>query len=256
MHVIAFFKKNWKINLIILIFTIILILTFVIYYFNITTFNQSSTPSFKGYTELKTRVIEIGKDTEISSQPLYSRFVNKLKVLENPNITDKERYKNLQDSFMLLRVLYSETNNSKLYSFEEYFGNFVKDNFPKLYKKSDFTFFCQDPACAGTSPQPSEILTIVEEIKNSDFPDPVKNSTIKDLLNIGYLPNQDKSDKFGNYAFMANLIKNYGSFSKTNVNEKISNDIFRFLQKTFPTQYEDALKSPQASKSGIIDFNK
>lgn len=250
---------NLKILASLAIFALIIIAVVLIYLLNIGNLpflnEQQPSSNLKNYQVMKQKIIDLGKDPSISSQSLYTKFVSEFLLLEQPGLKDTDKYQALQKSYIFLNEFYSVSNNSKLYPFEKDFIAFAKDNFPNQFHSYQFPYFCQDPSCS-TSSVPQDILNTIEDVKNSDFPTDVQQTTITDLQNISYLPQNNKFDIFDNYAFMAALIRSYSGFTKNNSNIKISNDIYRFLYKNYSEQYASALKSPQASASGILDFNK
>lgn len=248
------FYKNKKVSFILLLVVLVIILTGFIYYINFTDGQVSNTAvgnNLIGYQEFKQKANQLAQDPSIAKTPLYARFVQTLSVLEDKSSTDENKYKALTNAGNFLQSLYADTNNHDLYLFNSNLASFTQKNFPKLYKKSDFLINCMDSICAD-SKQPEQITGIIEQLKQSDFPEDVKNSSIKDIVNTGYYSDKNLLTKAANYLILASIINSYSSFTKTGVNVKISDSLYNFVKSYYPEQFEKLTKTPAATSSGLI----
>lgn len=260
MYFVDLFKKN-KVALITLSLVVLIILLLgTLYYLSssegIFLKNSNTAGSdLKNYTILKAKINSITSDTYLGNQPLFSKIISKLNIVENKQNSEEKRYQGISDAAFYLQAFYSSTNNPKLYPLISSFDIFAKENFPKYYEKRDFVYYCQDQTCAE-SPQPQEIKNIIEEIKASDFPEEVKQSTVRSLLNVGYLSKKDSETKFYKYLLIAQIVRGYSDFTKTGVNTKIADTIYNYAISAFPENYKELLKSPRATQSGLIQIQK
>lgn len=190
-----------------------------------------------GYNELNYSLEKVAKNTELANHGEFGRTIENLNKAKNgKNINDQ--YLSLENSFSHFNALYSQTNNQSLYKILPQFGKIAKANFPQNYKEANFSFFCQDPSCSDSS-QPKEILKIVEEINNSDFPDNVKKTTARDVLNIGYITSKNRAVRALSYLSMVEVISSYGGFSSSSANIEIASDLKKYVTKEYSNEMKN-----------------
>lgn len=255
MQFLELIKKN-KLPVIIAIVAIIAGILGAIYYLdssnkNIPPSNSTLGSNLKGYSDLKQKTNQLSEDSTIAQTPLYTRLIKTLSVLEDNKSTDENKYRALTDVDKFLQSLYADTNNHKLYILHYDLVSFAEANFPKLYKKIDFAMNCLDPICAD-SKQPEQISGIIEQLKQSDFPEDIKTSAIKDVINTGYYSDKDLLTKAGNYLVLANIIRSYSNFTKTGANTTISDNLYNFVKLYYPEQFKKLTKTPAATSGGLI----
>ena len=194
-----------------------------------------------GYSEsllsLRGEITAIGnKDPQIRGNGAYDRLNTNLDIVANESSSDSDRYEALKESFVFFYGLYQETSDNKLYPVNQDFQDFAKRYFPKHYDEVDFTYFCQDPVCAD-SETPQEILEIVDELKKSDMPERIAETTANDILNDSYLSEKDKELKVENYIISISILRGYDDFSPSKINQKIADDILNFVKNKYPEEY-------------------
>ncbi len=190
-----------------------------------------------GHETLKEAIANVNSDPAMANNNQFTRFVEAFNMAySSSSKSNQERYNSLTDSASFLQGAYSATNNPKLYKLSGYLDEFAKENFVSLYKKIDFSYYCQDPTCADST-QPREISDITKEIEESDFPDYVKKSTSRDIINVGYISDKEKTVKALSYLFIADTIESYSNFSPSKENLKIASDLKKFVEKTYPEEF-------------------
>jgi len=235
---INFLKKN-KILLIILIILVIICLV-VLINSRLLNNNQSTKTAteLKGYDVLKQNIDELDKDQSIPKNARFQDLKEKIISLEDPNQSKKQKYDILASTETNLFDTYLLTKNNKLYALSSKINAFSKTNFPQYYKENDFKLLiCYDPICAD-SPQPKEILSIIDEINSSNLPDDVKKSDTDILYIYTYATKEQAYARVENYYFLAQMIKKSSDYEKVGLNIKISDEIMTYLNNN----YADFLK--------------
>lgn len=235
--------KN-RLGLIILVlFLLIIAFIGVIYYLDQkSTMQPTNTTGLKGYTALEQKLKSLGKDQSIGTSNAYIRAVKRLNSLTDKNLSEKDKYQALSQAQVLLFILYSDTNNPKLYPTQKDFRDFAKENFPKLYnEKEDFLIGCVDSTCAD-SPQPPEILDIVNDIKSSTLSAHLQQNLTRYILNVGYMPKNAVKARGSAYLIRVELINDaFGTpYGETN---PISNKLKKFIKENYPEQYKEAFET-------------
>lgn len=240
-QVVYFFARNKVIILLIGLVILIVFLTSFIFYLN-SPKNQStiSSSQIQAANVLKQKVDSIlSADSKASGLNEGTRLDQKFNIVEDTSTSEKEKFDALAIIADFSQSLYSSTNNPKLYSYiNTDLINYAKKYFPKFYNNSNFVYPCQDTSCED-SPQPKEILKIIDEINASDFPDQVKKDLSRDLINTGYRSQKEEIGKFNQYLIIASNIKNNSWFSKTGETLKIAQDLENFIKETYPREYKN-----------------
>lgn len=247
------FSTNKKVFLLFLILVIILILIASIFLINSRSNNLSSPSSIN--SGLNSLVVEI--DQKITAEDKKTSQYQKAKnLLREAGIANdpKEKYGALKHATESLQLLYSTTHNNVLYFIiNDDIVNFVKKNFPDLYDERYFSYPCQDPKCAEDS-QPPEILSIIEDIKNSDFEKLYKEEYSNNLLNTGYIP-ESENTRFTIYMITVRSLINQPDLSPSGANITISNKIRDFLKTQYPIEYTELEKFEKEIKIENQDEN-
>lgn len=152
--------------------------------------------------------------------------------------SESEKIKYIEALFTEIVFNYSETNDPNYVKTLELIKSYISKNFPKYYSenKDTYNYPCIDPSCADT-PQPKEILNIVEEIKKSDLPKELQTTLIMDLINTGYRSKTQNETKATQYFLLAQDLKNNIDASKTKQNIIIGDKLLNFIKNNFPTEY-------------------
>lgn len=233
-------KEN-KAFIVATLFILIIAATATVFFLNrnntLQTSNQTLTSNLVGYDALKQKLTALSSDSTITNQAFYRKTINRLSLLENKTASDAAKYQSIVIAAADMNNLYASTNNHKLYSFPDDFIKVAKTNFPKLYRSTDFLpIVCIDLECAQ-NPQPPEILRIVEEIKNSNIPLVVKDSFVRDLLNAGYINNNQLDNKIFTYIVVAHIFQTSGALKQAGLNQVLSAELNDYIRKSYPEQY-------------------
>ena len=242
MQFFSFSKNKGKIILIICLLALIVLISATIIYLNnsdrVSSNNVAVDFGLKGYSQLKTEVNNLFSDQTIAQSPAYTKFFTQLTTVENVNDSASNKYHSLTLAYRNLTEAYNQTNDHALYNLPQELNNFTKVNFPKLYKQNDFAkIYCADTTCADT-PQPPEMLKVVDEINASNIPAPVKVTFVRDLTNAGYLSKNNTQFKTFAYIIVAGAFNGSGALTKAGLNEKLSQEILDYVQKTYPNEYK------------------
>lgn len=241
MHLFDVLKRNYKQLIFIGIIIIILSSIGIIYFINYNNPPKSAKITYKsdlkGYSELRPKIDSLLENPNVPPV-MVSRVSLKYKTLEDNEKSSKDKYDATLAINFYLNSLYSDTNNPIFRPISEDLGNFAKLNFPTLYEKKMFDTVCQDKSCAE-SPQPKEILKIIDDIKKSNLPDELKKTTAQDLLNPGFLPNNKRSGKVRVYFIILNTIKGFTTDYPSKEIQNIYNELDNYLEKYFSSEYED-----------------
>lgn len=231
MRILSFLRSNLKFSLLLLILAVIPLILFLISYID----TKSQSP-IKGYADLNEKIDSLSKDSTIAQDGQYLRMVEKFNDLGATN-SYRQRFKDFQDAYQFLMGAYSYTNNPKLYPLAKDFLTFGQENFPKDFKKNDYPIFCLDPTCAE-NPQPKEILSIIDFLNSSDFPDYIKESTVNDIKNVGYLSDKDINSKVLSYLAIADNIKN-DKHSSSSANLEIAKRLQDYVINKYPAKLKE-----------------
>ncbi|MEK7551643.1 MAG: hypothetical protein AAB532_03515 [Patescibacteria group bacterium] len=242
LHISFLFAKN-RVRLIVLslLFLILIIIGIIFYldYSKDNLINQSS--GLKGYTQLQVRIKSLASDKEIASSNYYLRAFEKINNLSSNKLSNKEKYESLVQARIFLSSLYSDTNKKSLYQIHKDLRGFAQNNFASYSNgKNDFPITCMDSSCAD-SPQPTEIINIVNDIKTSSISSRLKNDLIIHLQNVGYLPKTNTKLKATAYLIMLDVMKDYYGITKSGSNP-IVNEYITFLGKYYPEEYKKSLE--------------
>lgn len=230
-------KRKYFVVILILIFVIVLSIGSILHLDNSAPNNAVKT-NYSEYDTFKQTFISLASDSSLADKPDYIRMMSKLTLLEDNSLSEKNRYQALVSAGSYLETLYMSTNNHKLYGLTEKMSIFAQKNFPKFYKKTYFMpTICVDSICAK-NPQPKEILKIVDEIEKSSIPEVVKDSFVQDLLNPGYINDNQVENKVLTYAIVSGILRTSGALTDVGLNEKLSDELNSYLQKTYPELYK------------------
>ena len=210
--------------------------------------------NYVGYDTLQQQINSAALDPSINQSPHFAKFNNYLQSAQNGTISEKNRYASLTNAAQELMVLYVYSSDPKARSLLTALGVFAKANFPKYYKANIFTYYCQDPSCSDDYPSP-EFLGILTEIKNSDFPAPVKNDTAQYLLSVSYTQKQDVSFKVRMYLLTAATIRGYSQFTQTGANVKIADDLTNYVKEQYPKEFQSVSQNSAAANSRLNTQN-
>ncbi|MBI3984483.1 MAG: hypothetical protein HY344_00880 [Candidatus Levybacteria bacterium] len=197
--------------------------------------NQTEPEGLEGYNELNKQATTFVKENAPrSSQRISTQFGK----IADKNLSDKEKYEATKLLFTDLIFVYADTNNPEAAKILDNIISFAKDNFPKEYNEEDDKLYypCLDESCAD-SPQPPEILTIIEDIKESDLDPRLKESVIEDLTNTGYRSKDEAKTKVYQYLLIAEDLKENAPKSPTNVNAELADKIIDFVKTQYPDEY-------------------
>lgn len=249
-RVVSFFKKNKIVLIILALLFLIAILSGTIFYLST---RQSPTSikiasNLKGYEQLKDKVTALGQDKTIVNNGNYGRLVRHLSSLENTTLSDNEIYDIIKNVGYDILFLYSDVHNPKVQKVYYDVETLAKVNVPKLYKKEQFFIYCQDTTCQDT-PQPSEILAIIEEIKASSVADYAKQAQIDNLLNVGYVSKNLPEVRVFSYYNVSRIIRNDGEFTNEGINNKIADEVYNYVLKTYPEELKKELGQENSTGS-------
>lgn len=234
-------RNKYNLVLIALILLLIIVVSIVIVYLNI---SQNNTVQRNTNLTIKTNEIINTIEETISptakERPEYSRVSTYLNQLRAANTPD-EKYIALKNATSGIQLIYSLTNEPELYKLiNTDINNFAKENFPDLYSPVDFEYPCQDPACAKNPNQPSEILSIVNDINSSDFPDEYKEIYSNNVLNANYLP--DDKSKVLTYMIAIRNLEASSDLSSAGLNIEIANNLRQYVTSEFPEEFKEFTK--------------
>lgn len=223
---------------------IVIILAVVILLMNQNTISFNSIGNnLKGYSNLKTgfKSLKLPQDT-------IKNVTDQFNILENNKSTPQDDYNSVLRITFFLSHAYSISNDHSIYSYiVKDLNSFAKTNFTKYYKTQDFKITCQDALCAE-SPQPTEIIKIINEINNlTSIPDYDKKAATQNLEYAMYFPNNPRFSKASMYYQAETNIRFDPFFIKANVNQKIADEIDAFIKQVYPDQY-NKLNKPNINK--------
>lgn len=236
---------NNKLFFLILIVTIVIILISGFIFFldkpnnNSSYFDGSDIKRFKSF---KNKIVLLSNESRFKNNDTFLGLLKDLNTVQNKKLSTEERYKAMEHSVGIIQIFYSDFNDPKLYDLVKEYNQIAKESFPKYYNSQKFSYPCQDSTCAET-PQPEEILKIIEDIQSSDFPDQVKKTLSKDLENAGYLPNNERIIKASIYYSLAKMIEQNKDLSNKGDDKKIINKIISFLKAEYKNEYEEIIKN-------------
>lgn len=234
MRLLDFIKRNKLFSTFIVV--VLILLGEIGYTYYITSkSNQKEPNGLNGYNELYKKVVDI-QNTQLSKNSEYFRAIKYLAKTKSESSKNQE-YSDLSISFSFIESVYARTNIHEFYSLAKDYDTFAKANFSNLYKTNDFFIPCMDTACAD-SPQPQEIISIINEINGSTVPDLIKKSFVQNLTNITYISKTQAHLKTDGYLIVAAAIENSGSFKRLGLNTKLANEIIDFLKKEYPKEYQ------------------
>lgn len=196
--------------------------------------NQVNTQYKQSLSSLEDKLNALAKENNQTKSATFQKAMASLDKLKQENLSDKDKYTALQNTMEYYIHWYRNNNIHAVYTNSYLIGDFAKEYFLSYYKKDDFAINCQDPKCA-TVPQPAEIDKIIADIKASDFPAEVKESTIIDIQDDGYFQHAD--DRARNYLESADIIKGYDYYSPNKTNRKIADELIAFVKDKYPNEY-------------------
>lgn len=238
MEFLNFFKKNKLFDLL-LVSLFVLILEIGYLYYTNSKKGAVDVNGLKGYNELYLNLTAIS-DSQLQQNSEYARSIKYLlKIKEDKN--KDQQYKDFQSSFGYLLNAYASSNNHKIFTLGNSFKKFAEENFPGRVKGHSFEIVCMDPQCADSA-IPSGLAHIIDEVKQSQAPDPVKNSFINNLMNMSYISEKNTYSKAFGLLIMVNALKHSGAFTKLGLNEKLSNELLNFIKTAYPQDYKSLVE--------------
>lgn len=244
-------KRNKLLLLLISLLILILIIIGTILYldkeFNFINFFSKINPSdnqtsFSNYNQLKTDITSLmRKDKRIATYPDFQKMIKAINKIEDKKLSKEEQYNSLLAAIEYLSFAYSTSANHNLYDLEKKLEDFIRENFPEK-NYPNVKPACFDPICAQNA-QSKEINNIINDIKNSNIPDYLKENDINNLTMTGYVNNEHAMLKTNNYLEIAESIKNSDLYKNAGLNLKIYDQINDYVKKNYPKEYEDFQKN-------------
>jgi len=232
---------------IILLFLVIIIIILAISFFVLNSRLNPLTNTTNYNAELNSLIVSLDKNysSKEKESPEYEKAINLFR--NTSSLSDqKAKYRDFKAGTSDLQMLYSITGQSYMYKIlNEDLAVFAKKHFPESYEEEMFIYPCQDPECAD-SRQPPEIISIINELKSSDFPEIYKDLYERNLLNTGYEPSDDKHLKAFQYYSTAKSIALSSDLSPSGAHTTISNKLFEFIKNNYPQDYEQFKRSEEA----------
>lgn len=224
--------------MILLIIGIIIIFAELRLIYNINSRNNGGVISVKSdlkdYDIIKQQLAILDTDSTISENARYQKLKKYLISLESPTLSKKQKYDNLALAKSNLFDAYISTKNNKLYVFSNKLTDFTKTNFSEYYNvKKDIRLVCFNLDCAD-SPQPKEILYVVQEINSSNLPSEAKSIDTEILIIYSFTKKDEAIARVKNYYYLANMIKRSSNYEKAELNIKIYNEIIDYLKNNYP----------------------
>lgn len=250
MQVIAVIKRHSTLLLaLLLVIFIIAVSAEILYLHNSGALKTTNKISYVGYDAFKQQIDAASLDSNIKQSPHFTKFINFIQLIQDGSKSEKDRYKTLTQGKTELLYLYTFGSNPKARTLLDALNIFAKTNFPKEYKQIDFSYPCQDPSCSDDPPT-QEFLNIINELKSSDFPAPVKNDMAQYLLSLGYYQKSNSVVKAQLLLMAANIIRGYSTLTQTGANTKIADDLYNYAKIHYSNEFEILMKT--ASQSGIF----
>jgi hypothetical protein len=214
-------------------------------------FKSFSNKNYQGYDAFQQQVNAIATDPNLNKSSYFSKFMSQLDILENKNADEENKYASLAQANSELQLLYSFTGNPKVRNLLDALNTFAKNNFPTQYQQNQFSYYCQDLGCTD-DPPPPELLKIVDEIRNSDFPTSVKSVNSQHLLSISYFQKKDVATKVYRYLGFAYAVRGYAYLTKTGANTKIADDLYNYVKSYYPKEFHALATQPGAIRTGLF----
>lgn len=257
MQFLDFIKKYKALISVIIIIIVVIFAIFSITYFKTLNSSQQTGSNFavgsdlKGYDALKQSIDAVSNNSQVLADGNYGKLLNQFGIIGDKSASSKSRYAALIAAQTETTYIYTDTHNAKFSDINKNLDYVAKANFPQYYKSQSFILHCQDSGCQDT-PQPPEILNIIDEIKASSVADYAKQTAIDNLTNVGYISSKnDMESRIYSYITMSGLIREDGEFVKSGVGVKFSNEIDDYLLANYPDVVNKVLgeKNTQASKA-------
>lgn len=186
---LRFQQKNTLIKILILssIITLLVLITILIYINFINPINRTETAEFNS------EILNLVKGKGGSSGAIEN-FEEVSQILADTKKSPDEKYQALTNLSFYLSSEYTATKDPSIRTFSKnVVGKYAKDNFPDLYRDSDFNIPCSDPEC-GQELDP-EIKKIINTLVNSKV-DPVVIDVIsRNLTTAGHVPDSAFDNK-------------------------------------------------------------
>lgn len=152
---------------------------------------------------------------------------------------------------------YSSSHNPKLREFLEALDNFVSQNYPEFYRKSDFYVLCSDEECGKIS-IPAEIAKIKEEIEKNDLG--LNKQTMLNALYDASLvvenptTEAEKNRQRDNYLFVLQLLEEEAKRGNQ-LAASLTKDLENYLKANLNIDFKE-LKSriPVATEGAKINY--
>jgi len=250
MRFIAVFKQYKLLFFISFLAILILALMATIIYLN-SRGNFINTPgktviNYAGYDTLQQQINSAALDSSINQSPHFAKFQSMIQLSTDGSKSEKDRYTIILQGQTELLYLYTFGANHKATVLMDALSAFAKSNFPKEYKAANFSYPCEDPSCADSPPSQS-YSDIINELKNSDFPAPVKSDTAQYLQSLSYYKQSDSLTKTQLVLQTASVIRSYSTMTQTGANVKIADDLYNFAKTGYPADFATLAKSKSAS---------
>lgn len=190
--------------------------------------------------ELQAELNRLSKIPQVSQTGTYNKLRFTLTELNRKNTSAEKKYEHLKDLWENVVGTYQTTSDPELYKLQLVLIEYIKANYPDE-DLQNYKPLCYDPNCAE-NPQPKEIASVINKIKNSTLPDYVKSTDVQNLISFGYVNDNWRSLKVDSYLIFADLVKYDPEYTRANLNTSVSNEIHSYVKKEFPKEYEEYLK--------------
>lgn len=186
---------------------------------------------FSGYFNSESKMLsqEIKQISSENSDYLPEDLIEaELKTFNNPSSPDIKKYNALKSIFYLFDNAYANTNNPEIRLFISEMDKYASENLKRVYVKGEFYTACVDETCGEATP--SEIESIIEEIRKLPIEEEWKNSITFNLRNASHIPydtNFNKQDKLITYSLaigqLVSLDNKEASVSAENLRKYLKN---------------------------------
>ncbi len=187
-------------------------------------------------SEFTRQLNELSQKLSASGEQQQFIDTNKRILAELSNIKSGDlQYKSLFNLQFSVSGEYTHSHNPKLREFLADLDKFAKQNYPNLYRASDFSVTCIDEKC-GSLNYPQEIVGIKEKIEKSEL-GLNKQAMLDALYAAAIAKESDKNSKFFYYNLVLQILRNEAS--KGNAAAKsIVTEMENFINNNFKDQYD------------------
>jgi hypothetical protein len=223
--------KNKKVRY--LVFILIIFLVIIAILSSYLVYKSYVKPSPEIQVDNVTKVIETTLDT-IPTGTNPAQVEEALKILNNPSLTDEQRYAGLSNLVFYFATGYSITYDPKLREIvRNDLNNLAKNMFPDQYEEGYFELPCTDPTCGDSAD--SELLAIQKEIKELDLIPEYHNTINSNLQQTIYLSEKDnKDDKMYGFAIVISGLEIEG----VNTASESAKKLREYVKKKYDVEFQ------------------